>query len=197
MADDRAPRSTWTVAVGTPDRPAVATLRVIRTPEGAEEDATLTVGYGPGEEIPLEALPGLAEELVTRYGLKTMLCQLREARRDLSTPPHYEHPPLPYAFVLGPAEVQEAGRDTASRAPLKAAPVQLGPKARPGFYYALGDAETPRAGPPWRGCCATCAAHRPPDRRRRPRSGAGTHPAAIRSERFPWICIAGTSAGPS
>lgn len=142
LAYERAPRSTWTVVVGTPDRPAVATLRVIRTPEGVEEDVTLAVGYGPDEKLPLEALPELADELVTRHGLKTMLCQLREARRDLSAPPHFERPPLPYAFALGPAEVQEAGRDTASRTPLKDRPMPLGSSARPGFYYALGDGET-------------------------------------------------------
>ncbi|MEU9417453.1 DUF6177 family protein [Streptomyces sp. NPDC048272] len=142
LAYERAPRSTWTVVVGTPDRPAVATLRVIRTPEGVEEDVTLAVGYGPDEKLPLEALPELADELVTRHGLKTMLCQLREARRDLSAPPHFERPPLPYAFTLGPAEVQEAGRDTASRTPLKDRPIPLGSSARPGFYYALGDGET-------------------------------------------------------
>ncbi|WP_371633283.1 DUF6177 family protein [Streptomyces sp. NBC_01259] len=142
LAQERAPQPTWTVAVGSPDRPAVATLRVIRTPDGVEEDITLTVGYGPGEKPALEALPGLADELVTRYGLQTMLCQLRAARRDLSAPPHYEHPPLPYAFVLGPDEVREAGRDIASRTPLKERPVQLGPNVRPGFYYPLGDGET-------------------------------------------------------
>ncbi|GHD67391.1 DUF6177 family protein [Streptomyces goshikiensis] len=142
LAYERAPQSTWTVVVGTPDRPAVATLRVIRTAEGVEEDVTLTVGYGLGEQLPLEALPELAGELVTRHGLKTMICQLREARRDLSAPPRFEHPPLPYAFVLGPAEVREAGRDTASRTPLRERPVQLGPSARPGYYYALGDGET-------------------------------------------------------
>ncbi|WP_370419283.1 DUF6177 family protein [Streptomyces sp. QH1-20] len=142
LAYERAPQPTWTVVVGTPDRPAVATLRVIRTSEGVEEDVTLTLGYGPGEELPLEALPKLAGELVTRHGLKTMMCQLREARRDLSAPPRFESPPLPYAFVLGPAEVREAGRDTASRTPLKDRPVQLGPDARPGFYYPLGDGES-------------------------------------------------------
>lgn len=139
LAHDRAPRPTWTVVVGAPDRPAVATLRVIRTPEGVEEDVALTLGYGPGETPDLDALPKLADELVTRYGLRTMLCQLREARRDLSAPPRFEHPPLPYAFVLGPAEVREAGRDTASRTPLDTAPVRLGPHARPGYYYPLGD----------------------------------------------------------
>ncbi|MFK0198356.1 DUF6177 family protein [Streptomyces lavendulae] len=146
LAYERAPQPTWTVVVGTPDRPAVATLRVIRTPEGVEEDVTLTLGYGLDEkavlDAALEALPELAGELVTRHGLKTMMCQVREARRDLSAPPRFEHPPLPYAFVLGPAEVQEAGRDTASRTPLPERPVQLGPNARPGFYYRLGNGDT-------------------------------------------------------
>ncbi|MEW2580392.1 DUF6177 family protein [Streptomyces syringium] len=142
LAYGRAPQPTWTVVVGTPDRPAVATLRVIRTSEGVEEDVTLTLGYGPDEQPPLEALPELAGELVTRHGLKTMMCQLREARRDLSAPPRFERPPLPYALVLGPAEVREAGRDTASRTPLKDRPVQLGPSARPGYYYPLGDGES-------------------------------------------------------
>ncbi|MFF5130289.1 DUF6177 family protein [Streptomyces syringium] len=142
LAYGRAPQPTWTVVVGTPDRPAVATLRVIRTSEGVEEDVTLTLGYGPDEQPPLKALPELAGELVTRHGLKTMMCQLREARRDLSAPPRFERPPLPYAFVLGPAEVREAGRDTASRTPLKDRPVQLGPSARPGYYYPLGDGES-------------------------------------------------------
>ncbi|MGW7102993.1 DUF6177 family protein [Streptomyces sp. NPDC054838] len=139
LAYARAPRPTWTVVVGSPDRPAVATLRVIRTPDGVEEDITLTVGYGPGEEPALAALPELAGELVTRHGLRTMLCQLREARRDLSAPPRFERPPLPYAFVLGSEEVREVGRDTASRTPLKERPAQLGHSARPGYYYALGD----------------------------------------------------------
>ncbi|MER5744384.1 DUF6177 family protein [Streptomyces sp. NPDC002225] len=142
LAYGRAPKPTWMVVVGAPDRPALATLRVIRTPEGVEEDITLTVGYGPGEKPPLEALPELADDLVTRHGLKTMLCQLRSARQDLSAPPHFEDPPLPYAFVLGPDEVREAGRDTASRTPLEERPVRLGPDARPGFYYPLGDGET-------------------------------------------------------
>lgn len=142
LAYERAPRPTWTVAVGSPDRPAAATLRVIRTPEGVEEDVTLTVGYGPDEQPALDALPGLADELVARHGLKTMMCQLGEGRRDLSTPPRFARPPLPYAFALGAAEVREAGRDTASRTPLKESPVRLGPNARPGYYYPLGDGET-------------------------------------------------------
>lgn len=44
--------------------------------------------------------------------------------------------------MLGPAEVREAGRDTANRTPLDAAPVRLGSNALPGCYYPLGDGET-------------------------------------------------------
>ncbi|MFI1968171.1 hypothetical protein BLA24_20745 [Streptomyces cinnamoneus] len=142
LAYRRAPEPTWTVVVGDADRPAIATLRVIRTPEGVEEDVTLTVGYGAGEKPPLEALPELAAELVTGHGLKTMLCQLRAARRDLTAPARFERPPMPYAFVLGAAEVREAGRELASRTPLARTPVQLGPDAAPGFYYPLGDGES-------------------------------------------------------
>ncbi|MEV5242092.1 DUF6177 family protein [Streptomyces cinnamoneus] len=139
LAYERAPRPTWTVVVGTPDRPALATLRVLRTPRGVEEDVTLTLGYGPGEEPPLEALPALADELVTRYGLSTLVCQLREAGRDLSVPPRLERPPVPVGFALGAEEVREVGRAHAARTPLPQAPVRLGPAARPGYYYALGD----------------------------------------------------------
>ncbi|OKJ03942.1 hypothetical protein AMK18_01800 [Streptomyces sp. CB01249] len=142
LAYERAPRPTWLVAVGSPDRPAVATLQVNRTSEGVEEDITLVLGYGSDEHPPLDALPGLADELVTRHGLRTMLCQLGEGRRDLNAPPRFERPPLPYSFTLGSAEVTEVGRDTAARTPLKEAPVRVGPGGRPGYYYALGDGET-------------------------------------------------------
>lgn len=142
LAYERAPRPTWLVAVGSPDRPAVATLQVNRTSDGVEEDITLVLGYGPDESPALDALPGLADELVTRHGLRTMLCQLAEGRRDLNAPPRFERPPLPYSFALGSAEVSEVGRDTASRTPLEEAPVRLGPGGRPGYYYPLGDGET-------------------------------------------------------
>ncbi|MYQ76644.1 MULTISPECIES: DUF6177 family protein [unclassified Streptomyces] len=142
LAYERAPRPTWLVAVGSPDRPAVATLQVNRTSDGVEEDITLVLGYGSDEHPPLDALPGLADELVTRHGLRTMLCQLGEGRRDLNAPPHFERPPLPYSFTLGSAEVTEVGLDTAARTPLKEAPVRVGPGGRPGYYYPLGDGET-------------------------------------------------------
>ncbi|GGP57387.1 DUF6177 family protein [Streptomyces abikoensis] len=142
LAHRRAPEPTWTMAVGTPDRPALATLRVERTPDGVEEDITLTLGYGPGERPPLDALPALAGELVTGYGLKTMVCQLREARRDLTAPPRFERLPVPYAFALGAEGVREAGHDRAARTPLPEAPLRLGPESGPGFFYALGDGES-------------------------------------------------------
>ncbi|MFJ7628771.1 DUF6177 family protein [Streptomyces sp. NPDC097595] len=142
LAYERAPRPTWLVAVGSPDHPAVATLQVSRTPDGVEEDITLVLGYGPDESPALDALPGLADELVTRHGLRTMLCQLGHGRRDLNAPPRFERPPLPYSFALGSPEVTEVGLDTASRTPLKEAPVRLGPGGRPGYYYPLGDGET-------------------------------------------------------
>ncbi|MGZ2355967.1 DUF6177 family protein [Streptomyces sp. 372A] len=142
LAYERAPQPTWLVAVGAPDRPAVATLQVNRTPDGVEEDITLVLGYGPDEAPALDTLPGLADELVTRHGLRTMLCQLGHGRRDLNAPPRFERPPLPYAFALGSAEVTEVGRDTAARTPLKDAPVRLGPGGRPGYYYPLGDGGT-------------------------------------------------------
>lgn len=142
LAYERAPQPTWTVVVGSPERPAVATLRVVRTPDGVEEDITLTVGYGAGEKPPLDAVPQLAEELATRYGLRSMLCHLREARRDLGVPPCFERPPVPFAFALGAGEVRELGVARAGRTPLAEAPVRLGAAARPGFYYPLGDGET-------------------------------------------------------
>ncbi|WP_405939438.1 DUF6177 family protein [Streptomyces sp. NBC_00726] len=99
LAYERVPRPAWLVAVGGPDR--------------------------PDERPPLDAPAGLADELVTRHGLRTMLCRLGEGRRDLNAPPRFERPPLPYAFVLGSAEVTE-----------------VGPGGRPGYYYPLGDGET-------------------------------------------------------
>ncbi|MFF4159436.1 DUF6177 family protein [Streptomyces sp. NPDC001678] len=142
LAYERAPKPTWTVVVGGEGRPAQATLRVLRTRKGVEEDITLAVGYGPDERPSLDELRELANELVARHGLESMLIQLREARRDLSTPPRLERPPVPYAFVLGAEEVRELGRGHAGRPPLPGRPAQLGSNARPGFFYVLGDGES-------------------------------------------------------
>ncbi|MFD5878052.1 DUF6177 family protein [Streptomyces yangpuensis] len=137
VAFARAPEPTWFVVVGGPDRPGLATVRVSRTKAGVEETVTMALGYGDGEEPPLAALPRVAEALVTRHRLQSMLVQLRKARRDLLVPPRFEGPGVPLAFVLGAEEVRGMPDDRARRTPLAEAPVQLGPKSRPGYYYPL------------------------------------------------------------
>ncbi|MEG3627553.1 DUF6177 family protein [Streptomyces poriticola] len=97
LARARAPRPTWLVAVGHPDRPALATVRVLRTPAGVEEDITLAVGYGAGESVPLDA----TDDLTAGYGLVSALTSLRTARRDLTVPAHLEAPPNPVTFTRG------------------------------------------------------------------------------------------------
>ncbi|MBI0299399.1 hypothetical protein JBE04_34310 [Streptomyces sp. PRKS01-29] len=143
LARDRAPESTWAVAVGRADRPAIATLRVERTARGVEQDVTLAFGHGPGEKPPLDVLPDLAATLVTEHRLQSMLVQMRAARRDLSLPARFEPPAVPVGFALGADEVREVGLTFARRTPLPARPVPLGPAARPGFYYPLGDGGSP------------------------------------------------------
>ncbi|MGI5338018.1 DUF6177 family protein [Streptomyces sp. CA-181903] len=138
-ARHRSPRPTWLVVVGTADRPGIATLRVDRTPEGVAEEVTLAFGYGPGERPPVDALPGLADTLASRLGLRSLLCQLRPARRDLSVPPRFEAPPVPLAFALGPEGVRSIGLARAARPPLAGSPLRVGPPGLPGLYYPLGD----------------------------------------------------------
>ncbi|MFB7466913.1 DUF6177 family protein [Streptomyces sp. NPDC056224] len=137
VAFTRAPEPTWFVVVGSPGRPALATVRISRTKAGVEEDVTLAFGYGPDEELPLEALQRTAEALVIRHNLQSMLVQLRKARRDLLVPPRFEGPGVPLAFVLGAEEVRRMPDDRARRTPLAEQPLRLGPKARPAYYYPL------------------------------------------------------------
>ncbi|MGY5126085.1 DUF6177 family protein [Streptomyces nigrescens] len=137
LAYERAPEPTWTVVVGTPDRPGLATVRINRTKAGVEEHVTLTFGYGPDEEPPVASLPGAAELLATRHRLQSMLVQLRKARRDLAVPPRFEGPGVPLAFVLGAEEVRQMPDDRARHTPLSEQPVALGPKTRPALYYPL------------------------------------------------------------
>ncbi|MBT2457688.1 DUF6177 family protein [Streptomyces sp. ISL-86] len=137
VAFGRAPEPTWAVVVGSPDRPGLATVRITRTKAGVEEEVRLAFGYGPDEEPPVDALPGLAEVLATRHHLQSMLVQLRKARRDLAVPPRFEGPGVPLAFVLGAEEVRRMPGDRARRTPLSAKPVQLGPRTRPAMYYPL------------------------------------------------------------
>ncbi|MFE9167927.1 DUF6177 family protein [Streptomyces kebangsaanensis] len=137
VAHERAPEPTWLVVVGSPERPGLATVRVSRTKGGVEEDVTLAFGYGPGEEVPADAVPRAAEILATRHDLQSMLVQIRKARRDLSVPPRFEGPGVPYAFVLGAEEVRALPGDRARRTPLARPPRELGPRTRPALYYAF------------------------------------------------------------
>ena len=97
----------------------------------------MALGYGSGEECPVDALPALAETLATRHRLQSMLVQLRKARRDMAVPARFEGPGVPLAFVLGAEEVRTLPDDRARRTPLPRAPLPLGPKTRPALYYPL------------------------------------------------------------
>ncbi|MFI5771348.1 DUF6177 family protein [Streptomyces sp. NPDC051658] len=142
LARTRAQQSlpTWAVAIGTPDHPAIATVRTARTHLGVEEHITLAVGYRADKNAPVAAMPELAESLAARHNLATMIGQLRTARADLTTPAHHEPPPVPLSFTLGPDAVAELDAD---RTPF--APTRLGPAARPALHYALGDGTDPAA----------------------------------------------------
>lgn len=144
LARTRAQKSaaTWLVAVGAPDHPAIATLRVAHTPAGIEEHITIGIGCPANQAPPLDALPELAETLATRHRLTSMLTQLRPARADLTTPPHHEGPPVPVSFTLGPEAVHTVGLTTAESA-LDTRPTRLGPSARPSLHYSLGDGTEP------------------------------------------------------
>ncbi|MCC3651696.1 DUF6177 family protein [Streptomyces sp. S07_1.15] len=144
FARSRAPHPTWLIAIGHPDRPALATLRVTRTPGGIEEAITLTLGYAKDEPPPLDAIEPLAEALVAEHGLTTLITSLRTARRDLSVPPHFEPPPIPVSFTLGPDETEHMEDTRALHPPLALTPAHLGPAARPGLHYHLGDGTDPR-----------------------------------------------------
>ncbi|MGW2339090.1 DUF6177 family protein [Streptomyces sp. NPDC001661] len=139
LARDRAPEPTHTLAIGTPDRPAIATHRTTRTTTGIAEDITLTVGYHTDERVPLAAIESLAAELVDDHGLATMLTTLRTARADLTLPPLLTPPPLPVTFTLGASDVRAIGLAYARRPPLAIKPVQLGIAAAPSLHYPLGD----------------------------------------------------------
>lgn len=145
LARERAPEPSQLIVVGTPDRPAMATVRVTRTSKGVEEDAVLTVGYAAGEKPPLDRVEPLAETLVREHGLRTMLASVRRARADLTTAPRLEGPPLPAAFTLGPDDVHAIGLDHARRPPVEVRAVGLGPTTRPALHYPLGDGEDTQA----------------------------------------------------
>lgn len=140
LARERAPEPSHLITVGSPDQPAIATTMVRRTAQGVEEDVLLTLGFPDEPALPLDRLEDLARTLVTDHGLTTMLTSVRTARRDLTTPPLLESPPVPYAFTLGPDEIRATGLDHARRPPLALTPALLGPAARPAVHYPLGEA---------------------------------------------------------
>ncbi|MET9578910.1 DUF6177 family protein [Streptomyces massasporeus] len=145
LARARAPRPTWLVAVGPPGRPALATVRVLRTPAGVEEDMTLALGYGSDEAPPLDAIQELATVLDAEHGLVTLLTTVRAARRDLTVPPSLEAPPVPVAFTLGSAEAEAIGQARAGHPPLGPSPTRLGFASRPALHYPLSDGTDPDA----------------------------------------------------
>ncbi|MFF8416471.1 DUF6177 family protein [Streptomyces sp. NPDC015680] len=136
---------TWAVAIGTPDRPAIATMRTTRTHLGVEEHITLAIGYRADQHTPVDAMPELAESLAARHNLATMIAQLRTARADLTAPAHHERPPVPISFTLGPDAVADLGLDHARRALTDTAPVRFGPASRPALHHTLGDGTDPAA----------------------------------------------------
>ncbi|GAA1919198.1 DUF6177 family protein [Streptantibioticus ferralitis] len=139
LARRRVPDGTWIVAVGTPDRPAIATMRIARTTAGVEEDVTIALGYAEGEQPPFDRLPDLAAQLATEHNLHSLLAQRRAARRDLTAPGHFEDLPIPLAFAIGPKPVQEVGFHHARHAPVPVAVQVLGCAELPGLYYPLSE----------------------------------------------------------
>ncbi|MFF2653218.1 DUF6177 family protein [Streptomyces sp. NPDC058045] len=141
----RESRPTWLVAVGTPDRPALATVRIAHTRAGVEEHIALSLGYAAGECPPIGALPELAEVLAVRRDLATMVAELRCARADLTVPASYEPPPVPVSLTLGSEAVAGLGAAYVREAPVETAPVALGPAGRPALHFGLGDGTDPSA----------------------------------------------------
>ncbi|MGW2235393.1 DUF6177 family protein [Streptomyces sp. NPDC001759] len=145
LARSRAPQPTLLTAIGHPDRPALATIRILRTPAGVEEDITFAVGYGKDEAPPLDSIEPLAAALASEHGLTTLLISLRTARRDLTVPPHIEAPPIPVALTLGRDEIESIGRTRAEHPPLGPTPTKLGRPAEHALHYRLGDGTGPQA----------------------------------------------------
>lgn len=138
----RQAQPTWLVVAGAPDRPAIATMRIVHTRAGVEEHITLALGYTNGETPPMDSLPGLAEALATGHNLATMVTELRSARADLTVPAHFEPPPVPVSVTFGPDAVADLGIGHASAALPGVAPLQLGPAARPRCTTASATAPT-------------------------------------------------------
>ncbi|MFF6782793.1 DUF6177 family protein [Streptomyces sp. NPDC012510] len=139
LARDRSPVPTHLVAIGDPNHPSIATLRIVRTKAGVTQDITLTLGYPSAVDVPLDAVESLAAALVDEHGLVTMLTTLRSARADLTLTPRLEAPPIPVSFTLGARDVNAIGLTHARRPPIALRPRQLGTHAHPALHYVLGD----------------------------------------------------------
>ncbi|MBE4771207.1 DUF6177 family protein [Streptomyces caniscabiei] len=139
LARDRSPAPTHLVAIGAPDHPSIATLRIARTKAGVAQDITLTLGYTSAADVPLDSVESLASVLVDEHGLVSMLITLRPARADLTLTPRLEAPPIPVSFTLGARDVNAIGLTHARRPPLALRPRQLGTHAHPALHYLLSD----------------------------------------------------------
>lgn len=71
----------------------------------------------------------LATSLAARHNPVTLISELRAARADLTTPAHYETPPIPVSLTLGPDAVAELGISPARNVLPVSAPTHLGPAA--------------------------------------------------------------------
>ncbi|MFD8612944.1 DUF6177 family protein [Streptomyces sp. NPDC059631] len=138
---------TWLVAIGSPDRPAIATQWVTHTRLGVEEHFTLAFGHTADNLVPLDHLPHLAEELAIQHHLATMVTEVRAARPDLTVPAHYEPPALPVPLTFGPGAIADTGPSRVEEALPDTPVVRLGPAARPTLHCTLGDGTDPAA---WR-----------------------------------------------
>ncbi|MFJ4478702.1 DUF6177 family protein [Streptomyces xanthochromogenes] len=100
---------TFFITLGTPGRPAIATTRIVHTPAGIEEHATLVLGYRPDDTVPADTtLSELAQHLTARHNLAAMFVTQRPARRDLTAGPHSEHPPAPLTPRSAPCSAADA-----------------------------------------------------------------------------------------
>ncbi|MFJ4435000.1 DUF6177 family protein [Streptomyces sp. NPDC088923] len=139
LARARAPRPTLLTVVGAG---ALATVRVLRTREGVEEDVTVVVGEGGaggaeggrdegGRGAGPDAVDEVARELHARHGLLSLLASYRTGRADLTVPARFEPPPVPVRLV-----VPEDSARTGAGLPASA---RLGAGAGAGRLYRLGD----------------------------------------------------------
>jgi hypothetical protein len=128
LARGRAPQPSFLVVVGTPGQPAIASVRLARTPEGVEEDISVSFGYSDPVRVPGQReLASLAEELCARHGLLSMFAAHRAASADLLPAASFRGVPAPLGLALGPGA---GGAEAAA----EARAVRLGGSRRPGCY---------------------------------------------------------------